>query len=79
MENLRRFWFTCDNSPGIGVSADTLEEAREMAEGTLPYLPGCTITGVVEDVDVDTLDEHLVLPNLGPPTSRGVWFPMHNI
>ena len=79
MENLRRFWFTCDVTPGIGVTAHTLEDAREMAEGTLPYLPGANITGVVEDVDVDTLDEHLVLPNLGPPALRGVWFPMHNV
>ena len=79
MENLRQFWFTCEPAPGIGVTAETVDEAREMAEGALAYLPGSVITGVVEDVQVETLDEHLVLPNLGPPALRGVWFPMHNV
>ena len=79
MENLRRFWFTCEPAPGIGVTAQTLAEAREMAEGALAYLPGSVITGVEEDVEVETLDEHLVLPNLGPPALRGVWFPMLNV
>jgi hypothetical protein len=30
---------------------------------------------VVEDVDVSQLDAGHVLPNMGDPTLRGVWFP----
>ena len=76
MSELRHFWFPCDPGPGIGVTASTREEARELADGALSYLPGHVITGIVEDVDVETLDEHLVLPNLGPPQVRGIWYPM---
>jgi hypothetical protein len=79
MDGLRRFWFTCDPGPGIGVTAFSLDEARGMAENALVYLPGNVITGVVEDVDVDVLDEHLVLPNLGPTSVHGIWFPMLNV
>lgn len=76
MAELRHFWFPSEPGPGIGVTASSSEEARELAEGALSYLPGHVITGVVEDVDVDSLDEHLVLPNLGPPQVRGIWYPM---
>ena len=79
MEELRRFWFPCEPDLGIGVTAYDLEEARELAENALVYLPGNVITGVVEDVDVDTLDEHLVLPNLGPTNLHGIWYPMLNV
>jgi len=30
---------------------------------------------VVEDVDVRDLDPGRVVPNMGDPTLRGVWFP----
>ena len=76
MADLRHFWFSCDPGPGIGVTAATPEEARELANGALSYLPGHVITGVEEDVDVETLDEHLILPDTGPPQVRGIWYPM---
>jgi hypothetical protein len=79
MEDLRRFWFPCEPGEGIGVTATSLEDARELAESVLVYLPGSTITGAVEDVDVDTLDQHLILPNLGPTHLYGVWYPMLNV
>jgi hypothetical protein len=37
--------------------------------------PTPAIARVTEDVDVSTLDEGHVLPNIGIPTMRGVWFP----
>ena len=79
MEGLRRFWFPSEPGPGVGVTAFTLDEARELAENALVYMPGNVITGVVEDVEVETLDEHLVLPNLGPPSVHGIWYPMLNV
>jgi hypothetical protein len=79
METLRHYWFPCDPGLGIGVTAFSLTEARQLAENALVYLPGAVITDVVEDVDVETLDEHLVLPNLGPPAVHGIWYPMLNV
>ena len=79
METLRRFWFPCEPGPGIGVTAYSLDEARGLAENALVYHPGSIIMGVVEDVDVDTLDEHLILPDLGPTNVHGIWFPMLNV
>ena len=31
---------------------------------------------VIEDVDVTTLDANHVLPNMMPPSVRGVWYPI---
>jgi hypothetical protein len=64
---------------GIGVTAPTEAEGREWAEAIREqYFPGSTILGMVADVDVSTLDEH-VLPNSGPSAVRGVWYPRLNI
>jgi len=30
---------------------------------------------VIEDVDVSTLDQGHILPNMSPPNVRGIWFP----
>jgi len=34
------------------------------------------IASSVEDVDVRTLDQGHVIPNMLPPDRRGVWYPM---
>jgi hypothetical protein len=34
------------------------------------------VVQVVENVDVSTLDQKHVLPNIGDVTVRGVWFPL---
>lgn len=81
---LRRYWFEFDgpdapsslNMRRCGVSAydykDALALVREriFANAVLP-----TITRVIEDVDVSTLDPNHVLPNIGIVVWRGVWFP----
>ena len=62
---------------GCGVTAwnydDALNLVRERVfEGkVLPPIKTC-----VEDVDVSTLDEGHVLPNMRPPSVRGIWFPL---
>jgi hypothetical protein len=35
--------------------------------------PNATITSVISDVDVSTLDPKHILPNIGPSVVRGVW------
>ncbi len=81
---LTRFWFAFDRSDrlplgatmGCGVTAFTRDDAvsllREKVFHAIPLPP---LTKVIESVDVSTLDAGHVLPNMGDPTIRGVWFP----
>lgn len=90
MNLLRRYWFEfeiCEDDVfrypsyaglgrGCGVTAydqnDALLLLREhlFREDPLPQ-----IRKVIEDVDVSALDGSHVLPNIGVPTWRGVWYP----
>ncbi len=83
---LHRYWFTFEGDArslraglamGVGVTAFDRDDAariirRDVLEGQ--ELP--TVAHVIEDVDVSTLDPNHVLPNAGPPSVRGVWFPL---
>ncbi len=72
---LRRFWFPGQGCLGVGVTAFTREEASALAEQTAARL-GWHLEGeVLEDVDVRTLDQQHVIPNMGICSNRGVWFP----
>ena len=75
---LRRYWFPATRGFGVGVTALSLEQARAWADEALVRLPpGARLTGeVVEDVDLRTLDQRHVLPNILPPSNRGVWYPI---
>ncbi len=84
---LTRYWFRFDqtiNQPhpmgtlaGCGVTACSREEALQMLaervfrSDTLPPIKEC-----IEAVDVSQLDENHVRPNMGNPTSPGVWYPL---
>ena len=61
---------------GCGVTAydqdDTLKLIREHILKDTPMPP---ISEIIEDIDVSTLDENHVLPNMGVPIRRGIWFP----
>ena len=77
---LRRFWFPLERQFGIGVTAATEEEALALATETKERYGFVGQFGpVVVDVDVSTLDEKHVLPNIGPPVVRGVWYPQLNL
>jgi len=41
--------------------------------------PGAVFVGIVPDVDIRTLDQNHVVPNMGVVTSRGVWYPRRNV
>jgi hypothetical protein len=60
-----------------GVTAYSLEDALALVRQELWRTdePLPSIREVIEDVDVSTLDPGHVLPNMGPPIWRGVWFP----
>jgi hypothetical protein len=77
---LTRYWFSTDGGLGFGVTAYSLEDAEALlaAAGYVAprdYHP----SAVVENIDIRTLDQNHVIPNMGPPSSRGVWYPCHNI
>ena len=77
---LRRFWFRLSQGGGIGVTAGSEVEARELAEDArLRFYPAASIVGVVPDVQVSALDQDHVLPNAGPVVVRGVWYPRLNV
>lgn len=77
---LRRYWIEFDErvagvSRRFGVTAIDLDDALGLIgrAGAGP-LPRPTL--VVADIDVSTLDEGHVLPNMDPPNWRGIWFPI---
>ena len=76
---LRRFWFPLSRGFGIGVTAATENEAREMAEQTRErYFADAAFTGFVPDVEISSLDQRHVVPNAGPVVVHGVWYPCLN-
>ena len=81
---LHRYWIRFDDPHrlshelglGCGVTAYDLDDAislleRDVFKGPMPF----RIASSVEDVDVRTLDQGHVIPNMLPPNRRGIWFP----
>ena len=89
MNLLKRFWVTFEFTDkdraesvivglgyGCGVTAYSLDDAVVIIKRDLfinASMP--EIREVVENVDLSTLDEKHVLPNIRPPADRGIWFP----
>jgi hypothetical protein len=83
---LTRFWFKFRRtsppdllSMGVGITAYDLADARRMLREQVFPLYGeepVDEAEVIENIDVRTLEEKHVRPNMGNPAARGVWFPM---
>lgn len=81
---LHRYWlkFARSSKPsilniGCGITAHDLEDAKHIFESDVVPVYGIReIHEIVEDIDVSTLDEAHVRPNMGIPSNRGVWFPL---
>ena len=81
---LQRFWIEIEpceqlsvRSRCFGVTAWTYEDALHLLqEWVLGDRPLSQIRSVVEDIDVSTLDEGHVRPNMGVVSRRGVWYPL---
>ena len=82
MEPLVRYWFTFEGGSllrNVGVTAYNIDDARTLAsEIAFGDLHLSNEICVVENIDVSTLDENHILPNIGSPTFRGVWYPNFN-
>jgi hypothetical protein len=82
---MRRFWLEFGAVAGLpfglargcGVTAYSYDDARELlctrvfTDAAMPEP-----IRIVDDVDVSTLDQDHVIPNMGNPAVRGVWFPL---
>lgn len=81
---LRRYWIRFDDPRrddfglgfGCGVTAFNLDDAVALLEqhvfrGPMPF----PITASTEDVDVRTLDQGHIIPNMLSPNWRG-WYPI---
>lgn len=74
----RRFWIEFEQSSvqGFGVTAIDIADALALIERLPAYLqPTGRTTKVIEDVDIRDLDAGHVVPNMGAPIWRGVWYP----
>lgn len=82
MPQLHRFWFSFEDLPpfsilnvGCGVTAYTYDDALQILKDRV-FAQSLPASSVIADVDVSTLDENHVRPNMGVVTQRGVWFPL---
>jgi hypothetical protein len=75
--SLRRFWFPLPEHFGIGVTAPTEAQARALAEQARVALwpESAPLGAAVSDVDIRTLDQDHVVPNMEAPVWAGVWYP----
>ncbi len=83
--NLIRFWFNFEKSnplpPGLhlgcGVTAYNYDDALHILKSKIfKNNYEMTIKDYIEDIDIRTLDNNHIVPNILPPNNRGVWYPM---
>lgn len=82
---LRRFWFNFNKSdklpPGLawgcGITSFDKEDAiKILKEHVFQNFDYVEPFEIIEDIDVSELDQNHIVPNIGPPSIRGVWFPI---
>jgi hypothetical protein len=80
---LKRYWIRFQSvlpydslDLGCGVTAYTYDDAINiLRDTTFKGKAPLQVDTVIEDVDISTLDQKHVVPNMEPPVWRGVWFP----
>jgi len=78
--DLRRFWFVLSDGRGIGVTAASELEARGLVEPVRThFFTEASVVQIVPDIEVASLDQDHVIPNMGPVAVRGVWYPRLNV
>jgi hypothetical protein len=71
---LTRFWFDLEDKRGIGVTAYSREDAEYLINNEEGWV-GRKVVSVIENVDIRTLDQEHIIPNMGAPNFRGIWYP----
>ena len=64
-----RYWTGC------GVTAYSWEDALDLVQAAYPAISSEEVVKVIENVDIQTLDQKHVVPNMGVPVERGIWYP----
>ncbi len=62
---------------GCGITALSKYDALKIVEEKMfssKIIP--PISSTVEDIDLSSLDENHIIPNMLSPTMRGIWFPL---
>ena len=79
----RRFWFNFKqfDTPtplnlGCGVTADSLDGAIQLLRSKVFLKEHFEIVQTIEDVEISSLDEGHIRPNMGNPMMLGIWFPL---
>jgi hypothetical protein len=63
----------------VGVTAYDVDDAnRLLDENLFKAETRPALAGLIEDIDVSTLDPNHILPNIGFTTIRGIWYPNLN-
>lgn len=76
----QRFWCRTAEGLGIGVTAPSKGEAQRPArEAADRSSLNFAVLEVIPDIDIRTRDQDHVVPNMGPPSVQGAWFPRLNI
>jgi hypothetical protein len=84
---MNRYWFEFEidsafNFPpgtgiGCGVTAYDYNDAIKILDEKIFHtIKQPSLKKFVENVDIRTLDQGHVIPNMKPPVYRGVWFPL---
>ncbi|QQR45582.1 MULTISPECIES: hypothetical protein [Myxococcus] len=86
---LHRYWLEFDRGDGTeplacgalflgcGVTAFTADDAKRLVrESIFGDEPMPSMARIIEDVDITTLDDASVRPNMHEPISRGIWYPI---
>jgi len=77
---LTRYWFKTGPDTGLGVTGYSRGDAEQLLKKAgYASTDLRRVVEVVENIDVTTLDEGHIRPNMGPPSFRGVWYPCHNL
>lgn len=85
MTKLKRYWFKFDSAEnlpigiimGCGITAYNREDALLLLKNDVfkrEDIPNPIV--FIENIDVSTLDQGHVIPNMSSPDHRGVWFPL---
>ena len=62
---------------GCGITAHDIQDAKKIIQETVfPSKPLPPITDITENIKIADLERNHVLPNIGNPGIRGIWFPL---
>lgn len=79
-ETLTRYWFKTKNELGFGITAFSEEDAKVLLTDAATTIgKDYEVLEIIPNVDIRALDQNHVIPNMGPPNLRGVWYPLLNL